>query len=143
MSVVMPISGRIRAQLTHGIRLACAGLVARARGRRTARGEAALAVPGARNALAATARRGVGQQRLARRRALRVPVPAPGDRDPGVPPRARGAAEAPGAAAGGAAAGLRGPTHGRVPVAVLRLRACLLYTSDAADERSSVDLGGR
>ena len=23
-----------------------------------------------------------------------------------------------------------------------RLRACLLYTSDAADERSSVDLGG-
>ena len=23
------------------------------------------------------------------------------------------------------------------------LRACLLYTSDAADERSSVDLGGR
>ena len=25
----------------------------------------------------------------------------------------------------------------------LRLDACLLYTSDAADERSSVDLGGR
>ena len=24
-----------------------------------------------------------------------------------------------------------------------RLRICLLYTSDAADERSSVDLGGR
>ena len=24
-----------------------------------------------------------------------------------------------------------------------RFRACLLYTSDAADERSSVDLGGR
>ena len=24
-----------------------------------------------------------------------------------------------------------------------RLEACLLYTSDAADERSSVDLGGR
>ena len=24
-----------------------------------------------------------------------------------------------------------------------QLRACLLYTSDAADERSSVDLGGR
>ena len=24
-----------------------------------------------------------------------------------------------------------------------RARACLLYTSDAADERSSVDLGGR
>ena len=27
--------------------------------------------------------------------------------------------------------------------AVNRLRTCLLYTSDAADERSSVDLGGR
>ena len=27
--------------------------------------------------------------------------------------------------------------------AVPRARACLLYTSDAADERSSVDLGGR
>ena len=26
---------------------------------------------------------------------------------------------------------------------LLRLWACLLYTSDAADERSSVDLGGR
>ena len=26
---------------------------------------------------------------------------------------------------------------------VERYRACLLYTSDAADERSSVDLGGR
>ena len=25
----------------------------------------------------------------------------------------------------------------------LRLQTCLLYTSDAADERSSVDLGGR
>ena len=25
----------------------------------------------------------------------------------------------------------------------LRSQACLLYTSDAADERSSVDLGGR
>ena len=25
----------------------------------------------------------------------------------------------------------------------LRARSCLLYTSDAADERSSVDLGGR
>ena len=25
----------------------------------------------------------------------------------------------------------------------MRHRACLLYTSDAADERSSVDLGGR
>ena len=28
-------------------------------------------------------------------------------------------------------------------VAVGRSEACLLYTSDAADERSSVDLGGR
>ena len=27
--------------------------------------------------------------------------------------------------------------------ALERLRSCLLYTSDAADERSSVDLGGR
>ena len=27
--------------------------------------------------------------------------------------------------------------------AKLRVQACLLYTSDAADERSSVDLGGR
>ena len=27
--------------------------------------------------------------------------------------------------------------------AARRVRACLLYTSDAADERSSVDLGGR
>src|SRR5678810_953348 len=26
---------------------------------------------------------------------------------------------------------------------VERIRSCLLYTSDAADERSSVDLGGR
>ena len=31
--------------------------------------------------------------------------------------------------------------HGRA--AVLVLTVCLLYTSDAADERSSVDLGGR
>ena len=31
---------------------------------------------------------------------------------------------------------LRGPGHGR-------FECCLLYTSDAADERSSVDLGGR
>ena len=28
-------------------------------------------------------------------------------------------------------------------VRIVRLIACLLYTSDAADERSSVDLGGR
>ena len=27
--------------------------------------------------------------------------------------------------------------------AILRAEGCLLYTSDAADERSSVDLGGR
>ena len=38
--------------------------------------------------------------------------------------------------------------HGERPVigeqqAVVRLDVCLLYTSDAADERSSVDLGGR
>ena len=26
---------------------------------------------------------------------------------------------------------------------ILELKLCLLYTSDAADERSSVDLGGR
>ena len=31
-----------------------------------------------------------------------------------------------------------GPLHNAAPS-----RACLLYTSDAADERSSVDLGGR
>ena len=29
------------------------------------------------------------------------------------------------------------------PVAKVKAKACLLYTSDAADERSSVDLGGR
>ena len=32
------------------------------------------------------------------------------------------------------------PTGGQI---TLRTNACLLYTSDAADERSSVDLGGR
>src|SRR5678815_2966275 len=32
---------------------------------------------------------------------------------------------------------------GYPPVADDELAACLLYTSDAADERSSVDLGGR
>ena len=33
---------------------------------------------------------------------------------------------------------------GRPPAPrIARPRACLLYTSDAADERSSVDLGGR
>ena len=30
-----------------------------------------------------------------------------------------------------------------VEAALVRLEHCLLYTSDAADERSSVDLGGR
>ena len=42
-----------------------------------------------------------------------------------------------GAASGGqgSAAGTDGGSQGR--------KCCLLYTSDAADERSSVDLGGR
>src|SRR5678815_5209906 len=31
----------------------------------------------------------------------------------------------------------------RLGISIARLEACLLYTSDAADERSSVDLGGR
>ena len=31
----------------------------------------------------------------------------------------------------------------RDPKKLAELQACLLYTSDAADERSSVDLGGR
>src|SRR5678816_2842818 len=31
----------------------------------------------------------------------------------------------------------------RIPTRMPSWRACLLYTSDAADERSSVDLGGR
>ena len=34
-------------------------------------------------------------------------------------------------------------THGRQAVARGQAQLCLLYTSDAADERSSVDLGGR
>ena len=35
-------------------------------------------------------------------------------------------------------------THGEAVHAVRKaFMACLLYTSDAADERSSVDLGGR
>src|SRR5678815_4804752 len=54
-------------------------------------------------------------------------------------------------AAAGACAGVPvgvGPCAGtkRTPLAIMRPRAtvaCLLYTSDAADERSSVDLGGR
>ena len=38
----------------------------------------------------------------------------------------------------------RNPTEtGRVATAAGELSTCLLYTSDAADERSSVDLGGR
>ena len=37
-----------------------------------------------------------------------------------------------------------GPAHvERVPAREQRVDLCLLYTSDAADERSSVDLGGR
>src|SRR5678815_1146885 len=35
------------------------------------------------------------------------------------------------------------PRYPGVAPAQRRLRPCLLYTSDAADERSSVDLGGR
>ena len=31
----------------------------------------------------------------------------------------------------------------QVPPGIYRLQACLLYTSDAADEEDSVDLGGR
>ena len=35
-------------------------------------------------------------------------------------------------------------TRGPAPTArITRAQPCLLYTSDAADERSSVDLGGR
>ena len=52
---------------------------------------------------------------------------------------ARGRDDALGPAAQPAARPLR--VH-RAP-RVLRARRCLLYTSDAADERSSVDLGGR
>ena len=36
---------------------------------------------------------------------------------------------------------LRSPAGGKVPE--IHIKFCLLYTSDAADERSSVDLGGR
>ena len=35
------------------------------------------------------------------------------------------------------------PQHVRVGAKDVVLSICLLYTSDAADERSSVDLGGR
>ena len=47
---------------------------------------------------------------------------------------------------GGLAVGLRAAAPGEVVVRealVVRVDLCLLYTSDAADERSSVDLGGR
>ena len=33
--------------------------------------------------------------------------------------------------------------HERIGKALELLKTCLLYTSDAADERSSVDIGGR
>ena len=36
-----------------------------------------------------------------------------------------------------------GGDRNRIPYMRARLGLCLLYTSDAADERSSVDLGGR
>mgnify|MGYP003380409738 CR=1 FL=1 len=39
--------------------------------------------------------------------------------------------------------GLREGHRRRVPTEHPQPRTCLLYTSDAADERSSVDLGGR
>ena len=40
--------------------------------------------------------------------------------------------------------GVRFSPDGRtLAAAITGLRGCLLYTSDAADERSSVDLGGR
>ena len=35
------------------------------------------------------------------------------------------------------------PSTSLKPSAVRKINSCLLYTSDAADERSSVDLGGR
>src|SRR5678815_942661 len=47
---------------------------------------------------------------------------------------------------GGGAQLFAEPLHGRVALAARmpeHLNVCLLYTSDAADERSSVDLGGR
>src|SRR5678815_2730211 len=40
-------------------------------------------------------------------------------------------------------AGLERPEEGTVDFEGRGLYTCLLYTSDAADERSSVDLGGR
>src|SRR5678815_6158724 len=38
---------------------------------------------------------------------------------------------------------IRRSAQTEVQSAIDRVQACLLYTSDAADERSSVDLGGR
>ena len=38
---------------------------------------------------------------------------------------------------------LTASVHPDVLLAAKRINTCLLYTSDAADERSSVDLGGR
>ena len=35
------------------------------------------------------------------------------------------------------------PTNDNLMELIVMIDACLLYTSDAADERSSVDLGGR
>ena len=43
----------------------------------------------------------------------------------------------------GPGGGEGGLAPGAAPAAGRRAFACLLYTSDAADERSSVDLGGR
>ena len=39
--------------------------------------------------------------------------------------------------------GLPDSVAGVFPAAIVQTCICLLYTSDAADERSSVDLGGR
>ena len=43
---------------------------------------------------------------------------------------------------GGAGKGMTDTIAGAVDIGMIS-RSCLLYTSDAADERSSVDLGGR
>ena len=55
--------------------------------------------------------------------------------------RARGARRRRDRDLGAAHAGVRG--RGAAAVHAARPGTCLLYTSDAADERSSVDLGGR
>ena len=47
------------------------------------------------------------------------------------------------AAAPGSAGSSSAPTPGEPATAPAQAWPCLLYTSDAADERSSVDLGGR